>query len=42
MTDYSDRVVRAAHQVLLEVFQLLENFHESLILVGGGVPRTKL
>jgi hypothetical protein len=38
MTDYSDRVVRATHQVLLEVFQLLEKFHESLILIGGWVP----
>lgn len=38
MTDYSDRVVKATHQVLLEVYQLLEKFHESLLLVGGWVP----
>ena len=38
MTGYGDRVIRATRQVLLEVFQLLEKFHESLILVGGWVP----
>ena len=38
MTAYGDRVIRATQQVLLEVFQLLEQFHESLILIGGWVP----
>jgi hypothetical protein len=38
MTAYSDRVIRVTQQVLLEVFQLLEKFHESLILIGGWVP----
>jgi hypothetical protein len=32
MTAYSDRVIRVTQQVLLEVFQLLEKFHESLTL----------
>ncbi|MEJ2286410.1 MAG: hypothetical protein P8X85_22765 [Desulfobacterales bacterium] len=31
-------VIKATRQILLEVFKLLENFHESLILVGGWVP----
>lgn len=38
MTGYGDRVIRATRKVLLEVFQLLEKFYESLILVGGWVP----
>ena len=37
MTAYGDRVTRATQQVLLEVFQLLEKFHGSLILIGGWV-----
>ncbi len=37
-TSYSARVIRATRQVLLEVFQLLEKFRDSLILVGGWVP----
>lgn len=35
---HKEIVIKATHQVLLEVFKLLENFHESLILVGGWVP----
>lgn len=35
---HKERVIEATRQVLLEVFKLLENFHESLILVGGWVP----
>ena len=35
---HKERVTEATRQVLLEVFKLLENFHESLILVGGWVP----
>jgi hypothetical protein len=31
-------VIKATYQILLEVFKLLENFHESLILAGGWVP----
>lgn len=38
ITDHKDIVIKATRQVLLEVFKLLENFHESLILVGGWVP----
>jgi hypothetical protein len=38
MTAYGDRVTRATQRVLLEVFQLLEKFHGSLILIGGWVP----
>jgi len=38
MTGYSERVVRATRQVLLEVFQLLDKFQDSLILIGGWVP----
>jgi len=29
---------KATRQIMLEVFKLLENFHESLILAGGWVP----
>ena len=36
--DHKEIVIKATHQILLEVFKLLENFHESLILVGGLVP----
>ena len=35
---YKEIVIKATRQILLEVFKLLENFHESLILVGGWVP----
>lgn len=38
ITGYEEKVVKATRQVLLEVFKLLENFHESLILAGGWVP----
>ena len=38
MSGYSERIVRATRQVLLEVFQLLDKFQDSLILVGGWVP----
>lgn len=38
ITDHREMVIKATRQVLLEVFKLLENFHESLILVGGWVP----
>ena len=38
MTEYSERVVRATRQVLLEVFQLLDKFQDSLILIGGWMP----
>jgi hypothetical protein len=38
MSGYSERIVRATRQVLLEVFQLLDKFKDSLILVGGWVP----
>lgn len=35
---HKEIVIEATRQILLEVFKLLENFHESLILVGGWVP----
>jgi hypothetical protein len=35
---HKEIVIKATRQILLEVFKLLENFHESLILVGGWVP----
>ena len=35
---HKERVIGATRQVLMEVFKLLEDFHESLILVGGWVP----
>ncbi len=35
---YSERLNKAAHQVLLEVVNLLREFNDSLILVGGWVP----
>ena len=38
MSGYSERIVRATHQVLLEVFQLLYKFQDSLVLIGGWVP----
>jgi len=38
ITGHREKVIKATHQVLLEVFKLLQNFHESLILVGGWVP----
>ena len=38
IADYKEKVVNATRQVLLEVFKLLESFHDSLILAGGWVP----
>ena len=38
ITGHKEKVITATHQVLLEVFKILENFHKSLILVGGWVP----
>lgn len=38
ITGHREIVIKATRQILLEVFKLLENFHESLILVGGWVP----
>ena len=38
ITGRKEKIIKATRQVLLEVFKLLENFHESLILVGGWVP----
>ena len=38
MSGYSERILRATRQVLLEVFQLLDKFQDSLILIGGWVP----
>ena len=35
---HRERVTEATRQVLMEVFKILEDFHESLILVGGWVP----
>ena len=35
---HKERVIEATHQVLLEVFKILKDFRESLILVGGWVP----
>ena len=35
---HRERVTEATRQVLMEVFKLLEDFRESLILVGGWVP----
>lgn len=35
---HKEIVIKATRQILLEVFKLLENFHDSLILVGGWVP----
>lgn len=35
---HKERVIEATRQVLMEVFKLLEDFRESLILVGGWVP----
>jgi len=38
ITGHNERVIAATRQVLLEVFYLLEEFNDSLILVGGWVP----
>lgn len=38
ITGHNERVIAATRQVLLEVFHLLEKFHDSLVLVGGWVP----
>ncbi len=38
MIGHSERVITATRRVLLEVFQLLEAFRDSLILIGGWVP----
>lgn len=38
ITGHKEIVIKATRQVLLEVFKLLEDFHKSLILVGGWVP----
>ena len=35
---YRERVIGATRKVLVEVFKILEDFHESLILIGGWVP----
>src|SRR5207244_5937121 len=36
--DYSDRQVEAAHRVLMDVGQVLNSFHATIVVVGGGVP----
>jgi hypothetical protein len=35
---HKEKVTKATRRILLEVLQILENFHESLILAGGWVP----
>src|SRR5436190_23253722 len=36
--DYSDRQVEAAHRVLVDVGQVLNSFHDAIVVVGGWVP----
>lgn len=36
--DYSEELVKAAHSVLLELFHLLGEYREDIVLVGGWVP----
>jgi hypothetical protein len=36
--DHKNIAITGVRQILLEVFKLLEDFHESLILIGGWVP----
>lgn len=36
--DYSKDLVKAAHSVLLELFHLLGEYREDIVLVGGWVP----
>ena len=36
--DYSDRQVEAAHRVLMDVGQVLNSFHDTIVVVGGWVP----
>ena len=38
LKSHRERVIEATRQVLMEVFKLLEDFRESLILIGGWVP----
>lgn len=35
ITGHKEIVIKATRQILLEVFKILDNFHESLILVCG-------
>lgn len=37
-SDYSDRQVEAAHRVLIDVGQILNSFHDAIVVVGGWVP----
>jgi len=36
--DYSGRQVEAAHRVLMDVGQVLNSFHDTIVVVGGWVP----
>jgi hypothetical protein len=36
--DHSTRGVKAAHQVLTDVFQVLADYRDSVVLIGGWVP----
>lgn len=36
--DYSERQVRAAHRVLVDLGQVLAAFHDAIVVVGGWVP----
>ena len=36
--DYSDRQVKAAHRVLVDLGQVLASFKDSLVIVGGWTP----
>ncbi len=37
--DYSEQAVAAAHSVLLELVHLLGEYRDSIVLIGGMVPR---
>lgn len=38
LEDYSDRQVKAAHRVLVDLGQVLASFKDSLVIVGGWTP----
>lgn len=36
--DYSEREIEAAHRILAELFDLLEEYRDGIVLIGGWVP----
>jgi hypothetical protein len=37
-SDYGQREVEAAHRVLIELMQILGEYRDHMVLIGGWVP----